>query len=95
MASFNYRYAIYGISIAGSIENVFMSNSTRLKLGSPWEEVKAKIKERNIHLTDEDLTYEEGKEDELLERLSKKMKKNKQEVKEFIESVSFNRGVAG
>ena len=71
-----------------------MENS-KLSLGSDWEEVKSKIKETNISITDEDLQYEKGREDELLERLSKKMKRSKEEVRAFIESVSVNKGLAG
>ena len=67
----------------------------RLKLESPWEEVKEKMKENNIHLTDDDLLYEPGKEDALLERLAKKMDRSKDEVRALIESISFNTGLAG
>ena len=68
--------------------------STKLKLDEPWEQVKEKMNEVNTALTDEDLVYEEGKEDELLERLSKKIKKSPEEVKGLIESVSFTKGKA-
>ena len=61
-----------------------------LQLEKPWSRVKEKLKEHNTTLTDEDLQYEKGKEDELLERLSKKMGRSKQEIKEWIESLSFN-----
>jgi uncharacterized protein YjbJ (UPF0337 family) len=71
-----------------------MTNTT-LTLGSDWEEVKSKIKERNVSITDEDLEYEKGKEDELLERLSKKLNSSKQDTKAFIESISENKGLAG
>ena len=65
-----------------------------LKLSQPWDEVKEKIKESNIELTDEDLEYVPGKEDELLDRLSKKLNRSPEEIKAWIESVSFNRGIA-
>ena len=68
---------------------------TNLVLGSSWEEVKAKIKETNITITDVDLRYREGHEDELLEHLAKKMNRSKEEVKAFIESISDNKGLAG
>lgn len=45
--------------------------SQLLNITSSWEEVKEKMKEININLTDEDLYYEQGKEDELFERLQK------------------------
>lgn len=71
-----------------------MTNST-LSIGSDWENVKSKIKETNVSITDEDLEYKEGQEDELLERLAKKMNRSREEVRAFIESVAVNKGVAG
>ena len=67
----------------------------RLKLAGSWEEVREKLKETNINLTDEDLDYEPGKEDELLERLQQKINKPKKEIRELIESVAVNSGKAG
>ena len=66
-----------------------------LKLAGSWEEVREKLKETNIDLTDEDLAYEPGKEDELLERLQQKINKPKKEIRELIESVAVNSGKAG
>jgi uncharacterized protein YjbJ (UPF0337 family) len=68
---------------------------TQLKLYAPWDEVKEHLKELIIDLTDEDLEYQLGREDELLERLSKKLGKSKEDVKALIESVSYTRGIAG
>jgi len=65
-----------------------------LKLEAPWDEVKDMLQEINMDLTDEDLQYERGREQELLERLSRKMNKSVPEVKGWIESVSHNRGLA-
>ncbi len=66
----------------------------QLKLQKPWERVKETLKEINIDLTDEDLDYEPGEEDQLLERLEKKLKKSKTEIKALIESISANKGKA-
>ena len=68
--------------------------NNKLTLHSPWEEVKEKIKERIIGLTDEDLAYEAGHEDALLARLAKKMNRSAEEVKQFIESISYNQDMA-
>ena len=65
-----------------------------LKLQAPWPEVKELLQEVNHELTDEDLEYEPGQEKQLLERLSKKMNKNIEDVKGWIESVSGNEGIA-
>jgi hypothetical protein len=61
-----------------------------LKLQAPWEEVKERMKENNISLTDEDLVYEPGQEEALLARLEKKMKRSRQQIKDLIESISTN-----
>ena len=66
----------------------------KLKLAAPWEEVKEMLKEVNTDLTDEDLEYEPGTDRELLERLANKMNKDVEYVKDWIESVSSNRGLA-
>ncbi|HUM66903.1 MAG TPA: general stress protein CsbD [Chitinophagaceae bacterium] len=66
----------------------------QLKLQKPWEEVKEDLKETNIQLTDDDLQYQPGEEDQLLSRLEKKLNLSKQRVKELIESISSNEGKA-
>ncbi|MES1214943.1 MAG: general stress protein CsbD [Bacteroidota bacterium] len=68
--------------------------ATQLKLEAPWDEVKEKVKENSIDLTDEDLVYEPGKEDELLNRLAAKMNRTPQQIKILIESISSNKGKA-
>ena len=69
-------------------------NAYHLKLEDPWPEVKERLKEVNVELTDEDLDYTPGQEKELLQRLSKKMNKDIPAVKAWIESVSSNKGKA-
>ena len=66
----------------------------KLKLHKPWDEVKELLKEINGDLTDEDLVYEEGKEDILLKRIAGKINMNADNVKALIESVSYNEGKA-
>lgn len=49
-----------------------------------WNETKGKIKQKYGQLTDDDLAYEEGKEDEMYGRLQQKLGKTKDEIrKEF------------
>ncbi len=66
----------------------------KLQLERSWKEVKEDLKENNIYLTDEDLDYQPGQEEQLLARLEKKMNKTKAEIKALIESISFNKGKA-
>ena len=49
-----------------------------------WNELKGKLKQQYGNLTDDDLVFAEGKEDELLGRLQKKLGKNKDEVRQMI-----------
>jgi uncharacterized protein YjbJ (UPF0337 family) len=69
-------------------------SSYQFKLEHPWELVKEDLKENNITLTDEDLDYQPGQEEQLLERLEKKMHLSKEKIKELIESISSNQGRA-
>ncbi len=64
--------------------------NTELNLAAPWPEVKERLKEVNINLTDDDLLYEPGKEKILLERVAKKIGRDTDHVKAWIESVSAN-----
>lgn len=67
---------------------------TQLNLHKPWDEVKELLKEVNSNLTDEDLQYEKGKEEELFSRLGRKVNMSEEDLKGWIESVSFNEGKA-
>ena len=49
-----------------------------------WNELKGKLKQKYADLTDDDLMYAEGKEDELYGKLQQKLGKTKDEIqKEF------------
>lgn len=54
------------------------------QLQGNWKEIKGKLKQQYADLTDDDLLYEEGKEDELYGRIQKKVGKSKDEVKKWI-----------
>ena len=65
-----------------------------LQLNKPWEEVQEKLKEVQPALTNEDLHYNPQNPDELLERLSKKMRRSKEDIKGWIESIAFTKNIA-
>ena len=58
-----------------------------ITLKGNWNELKGKLKQRFSNLTDDDLLFSEGKEDELLGRLQKRLGKSKDEVKRLIEDL--------
>lgn len=68
---------------------------SELKLKSSWNEVKEKLKENDLSLSDADLAYTPGQEAALLERLADKMNKSTDEVRAYIESISANKSKAG
>jgi len=57
------------------------------KLQGNWNEIKGKIKQEYAELTDDDLTYKEGLEEELLGRIQNKIGKSKEEVKSWIDGL--------
>lgn len=58
-----------------------------LELKGNWNETKGKLKEKYAVLTDNDLAYEEGQEDQLVGRLQEKLGKTKKEVKDILRDI--------
>ncbi|MFW5687498.1 MAG: CsbD family protein [Bacteroidota bacterium] len=52
----------------------------KLKIKGNWNEIKGKLKQKYSQLTDDDLLYVEGKEDELIGRLQQRLSKSKEEI---------------
>lgn len=52
----------------------------KLQIKGNWNEVKGKLKQKYGEVTDDDLTFAEGKEEEMLGRLQKKTGKTRQEL---------------
>jgi uncharacterized protein YjbJ (UPF0337 family) len=59
----------------------------KLQMKGSWNEVKGKLKQKYGQLTDDDLMFVEGKEDELLGRLQKRLGKTKDELQAEIEGM--------
>jgi uncharacterized protein YjbJ (UPF0337 family) len=62
-----------------------------LELKGNWNNIKGKLKQRFSELTDKDLTFVEGKEDELIGNLQKKLGKTKDEIIDLIESFTSHK----
>ena len=56
-------------------------------LKGKWNEIKGKIKQAHGNLTDDDLRYEEGKDDELYGRLQQKLGKTREEIITWLKSL--------
>lgn len=59
----------------------------KLEIKGKWNELKGKMKQAHGDLTDDDLRYEEGKDDEFVGRLQQKLGKTKDEVVSWIRSL--------
>lgn len=59
--------------------------SYRMSLADNWGQVRKVMKHQHPILTDEDLYYEVGKEDELYERISRRTQLSHQHTRAFIE----------
>ncbi len=58
-----------------------------LTIKGNWNQLKGKLKQKYSELSDDDLAYAEGKEDELLGRLQEKLGKTKDQIKEEISNL--------
>ncbi len=59
----------------------------KLKIKGNWNEVAGKLKQQYANLTDDDVLFIEGKEEELLGRLQKKLGKTKEEIRQMLAKV--------
>jgi uncharacterized protein YjbJ (UPF0337 family) len=60
-------------------------NTTELK--HRWQTAKGKLKQRYGQLTDDDLLFAEGKEEELFSRLAMKVGKTREQIRDEIEQL--------
>jgi uncharacterized protein YjbJ (UPF0337 family) len=58
-----------------------------LKIKGNWKEVAGKLKQKYAALTDDDLLFAEGKEEELLGRLQKRLGQTEEKVRAMIEKI--------
>jgi uncharacterized protein YjbJ (UPF0337 family) len=61
-----------------------MSN---LQLKGKWHEIKGKVKQAYANLTDDDLAYEDGKDEEFLGKLQQKTGKSRDELVKWLNEI--------
>jgi uncharacterized protein YjbJ (UPF0337 family) len=57
----------------------------KLQIKGNWNEIKGKLKQKYADLTDDDLIFAEGKEDELVGRLQQRLGKSEEDIRRAIE----------
>ena len=60
-----------------------MPNTKEIK--GDWEQLKGKLKQKYADLTDDDLLYEQGKEQEMWGKLQEKIGKTEKEIKALFD----------
>ncbi|MGA9117931.1 MAG: CsbD family protein [Bacteroidota bacterium] len=55
-----------------------------LSMKGDWKETAGKLKQRFANLTDDDLLFKEGKEEELMGRLQQKLGKTREGLRRLI-----------
>lgn len=61
----------------------------KLEAKGGWNEIKGKLKQAYGDLTDDDLTREEGKDDELYGRIQQRLGKTRDEVRQMLRDAGF------
>jgi uncharacterized protein YjbJ (UPF0337 family) len=61
-----------------------MENKMKNQIPGNWSEHARNLREEYPGLTEEDVKYEPGKEDDLFSRLEKKLKKSKDEIQQMF-----------
>jgi uncharacterized protein YjbJ (UPF0337 family) len=59
-----------------------------LRIKGNWNQMNGKIKQKYPDLTDDDLMFVAGKEDDLLGRIQRKTGKSRDEVVSYINSIN-------
>ncbi len=59
----------------------------KMEIKGNWNELKGKVKQQHAHLTDDDLEWEDGKDDEFFGRMQKKIGKTKDEFVSWVKSL--------
>lgn len=66
-----------------------MSSPFEDKVRGNWNIAKGKLKQQWGDLTDDDLDYVEGKEDELLGRIQRRTGESKEKINEILEDAKY------
>ena len=59
-----------------------------LRIKGNWNQIKNKIKQKFPDLTDDDLTFVEGRENELLGKIQRRTGRSRDEVVNYINSIN-------
>ncbi|MFC5271511.1 CsbD family protein [Adhaeribacter terreus] len=70
-----------------NLNNDFDNDAAELRARSNWTELKGKMRQGYGQLTDDDLEYAEGKQEEWFGKIGNKIGKTAQDVKAWIQGL--------
>lgn len=76
-----------GTVLSTSLTNKVGENNMKRFLQGNWSQIRGKLKQKYTQLTDADLTYIEGQEEELIRRLQVRLDKTKKELNAELKQV--------
>jgi uncharacterized protein YjbJ (UPF0337 family) len=59
----------------------------KLRFKGTWNEIKGKLRQKYGELTDDDLAYSEGQDEELVGKIQKRLGKTHDEVRKMLEAL--------
>lgn len=65
---------------------------TNLNFRGRWNELRGKLKQANAKLTDDDLQYQEGKEEEVIGRIQQRLGQSREQVVNWINTLDQGSG---
>jgi len=73
------------------MENSQNKSTEKFKIIGNWVDQSKQLKDKYAQLTDSDLEFEEGKEEELLRKMETRLNKNREEVINILRKVQPQR----
>ncbi|MGA8655861.1 MAG: CsbD family protein [Chthoniobacterales bacterium] len=59
----------------------------KLRFKGTWNEIKGKLRQKYGELTDDDLAYSEGQDEELVGKIQKRLGKTHDEIRKMLEAL--------
>jgi uncharacterized protein YjbJ (UPF0337 family) len=83
---------ILAVNLAANPKETTNSNMTTLEIKGDWNITKGKLKQKWASLTDDDLQYASGKQDELFGRIQKRTGETREAIEKAIKEANSSCG---
>jgi uncharacterized protein YjbJ (UPF0337 family) len=83
---------IFAVMLAANHKETSSHTMTTLEIKGDWNIAKGKLKQKWASLTDDDLTYAEGKQEELFGRIQKRTGETREAIEKAIKDSNSSCG---